>query len=96
MKAAFGVVDVGDAAGHAGREVAPGRAEDDGAAAGHVFEGVVADALDDGDGAGVADAEAFGGDASEEGLAGGGAVEGDVAEEDVVLGGEGGLGFGGR
>ena len=35
------------AAGHAGREVAAGRAEDDDAAAGHVLAAVVAHALDD-------------------------------------------------
>ena len=42
------VEHVGDAAGHAGGEVAPGRAEHDDAAAGHVFAAVVADAFDDG------------------------------------------------
>ena len=42
------VEHVGDAAAHAGREVAPGRPEHDDAPAGHVLAAVVADALDDG------------------------------------------------
>ena len=42
------VEDEGDAAAHAGGEVAAGRAEDDGDAAGHVLAAVVAGALDDG------------------------------------------------
>ena len=41
------VPDVGDAARHAGGEVAAGRAEDHDAAAGHVLAAVVADAFDD-------------------------------------------------
>ena len=45
---AVGVVHVGDAAGHAGTEVAAGRPEHDDPAAGHVLAAVVADALDDG------------------------------------------------
>ena len=63
------VEHAGDAAGHAGREVAAGRAEDHDAAAGHVLAAVVADALDDGDGAGVADAEALADLAAQEDLA---------------------------
>ena len=47
----------GVAAGHAGREVAAGRAEHHRAAAGHVLAAVVAHALDDRGGAGVAHAE---------------------------------------
>src|SRR5258708_7967227 len=86
------VEHVGDAAGHAGAEVAAGAAEDDDAAAGHVFAAVVADALDDGVDAGVADGEALAGHAAEINLAGGGAVEGDVADDHVVLGLEGGGG----
>jgi hypothetical protein len=42
------VEHVGDAAGHAGREVAARGAEDDHAAAGHVLAAVVAHGLDDG------------------------------------------------
>ena len=46
------------------REVAPGRADDDDAAAGHVLAAVVAGALDDGHRAAVADGEALAGDAA--------------------------------
>ena len=47
-EAAVLVEHVGDAAAHAGGEVAAGPAEHDDAAAGHVLAAVVADALDDG------------------------------------------------
>ena len=63
------VEHVGDAAGHAGGEVAAGRAEDDDAPAGHVLAAVVADALDDRGGAGVADAEPLADLAAQEDLA---------------------------
>src|SRR5262245_40096526 len=53
------VEDVGDAARHAGGEVAPGRADDQDDAAGHVFAAMVADALDHGDGTGIAHGEAL-------------------------------------
>src|SRR3954462_11805105 len=82
------VQDVRDATGHAGREVAAGRAENDGPATGHVLTAVVADTLDDRGGAGVADAEALADDAADEHLAGGGAVQDDVAGDDLLLGGE--------
>ena len=84
----------GHAAGHAGAEVAAGRAEDDDPAAGHVLAAVVADALDHGDGPGVAHAEALAHHAPDEDLAAGGAVEDDVAGDDVLLGHErrGGVG----
>src|SRR3954454_11755247 len=85
-EAAVLVEDVRDAAAHAGREVAPGRAEDDDAPAGHVLAAVVADALDDGHCAGVAHAEALAADAAEERLAARRAVERDVADDDVLLG----------
>mmetsp|Transcript_14691 Transcript_14691/g.47869 ORF Transcript_14691/g.47869 Transcript_14691/m.47869 type:complete len:262 (-) Transcript_14691:493-1278(-) len=87
-----GVVDVGDAAAHAGGEVAPRDAEDDEAAAGHVFGAVVSEALDDGEGARVADAESLAGLAPEEGFASRRAVEAAVADDDVVRGDEGRLG----
>ena len=79
------VPDVGDAAGHAGREVAAGRAEDHGPAAGHVLAAVVADAFDHRPGAAVADAEPLGRPAAEERLAAGRAVQRDVADDDVLL-----------
>ena len=67
--AAVRVVDIGDAARHAGGEVAADLAEHDDDAAGHVFAAMVAGALDDGDRAGVAHREALAGHAVEEGLA---------------------------
>ena len=82
------VQHVGDAARHAGGEVAPRRAEHDDAPAGHVLAAVVAHALDDGAGAAVADAEALAGHAADVRLAAGRAVERDVADEDVLLGDE--------
>ena len=88
VEVAVGVVDVGDAAGHAGAEVAAGVAEHDHAAAGHVLAAVVADALDDRGGARVAHAEALADDAAEEDLAAGRAVPDHVAGDDLVLGDE--------
>ena len=85
------VEHVGDAARHAGGEVAAAAADDHHAPAGHVLAAVIADPFDDRVGAAVADGEALAGDAAEEGLAGGGAVERHVADEDVLLGGEGRL-----
>ena len=68
-KRAVGIVDVGDAARHAGGEVAPGVAQHDHDAAGHVFAAVVAGAFDHRDRARVAHGEALAGDALEIGLA---------------------------
>src|SRR3546814_20575395 len=53
------VPHIGDAAGHAGREVAPGFAPHDHRAAGHVFAAVVARALSHGPGSGLSDRAAF-------------------------------------
>ena len=64
------VEHIGDAARHAGREVAAGAAEHDDSAAGHVFAAVVAGAFDDGDGAGIAHGKALAGDAAEIAFAG--------------------------
>src|SRR5690606_29562512 len=75
-----------DAARHAGREVPPGRAEHDDAAAGHVLAAVVADALDDRVDARVADGEALAREPAEEGAAAGGTVEERVADDHVLLG----------
>ena len=82
------VVDVGDAARHAGGEVLAGRPEHDHPAAGHVLAAVVADRLHDRVDAAVADAEALAGHAADVRLAAGRAVEGDVADDDVLLGDE--------
>ena len=84
-RALVGIPDVGHAAGHAGREVAPDRAQDHGAPAGHVLAAVVADALDHDDRARVAHAEALARQAPDEGLAGGCPVEGDIAADDVLV-----------
>src|SRR3989304_1074176 len=86
---AVAVVDVGDAAAHAGAEVPARRTDDDHAAAGHVLAAVVAAALDDGDGAAVSHREALTRHAAREQAAAGGAVERDVADEDVLLRHEG-------
>ena len=85
LEGAVLVEHIGDAARHAGGEVAPGLAEHDDDAAGHVFAAMVAGALDDGDGAGVADGEALAGDAAEIALAGDGAVEHGVADDDRLF-----------
>ena len=88
------VEHVGDAAAHAGGEVAAGAAQHDHRAAGHVLAAVVADALDDGHGAAVADGEPLAGQAVDEHLAAGGPVEERVADDDVFLGVEGRAGRG--
>ncbi len=80
-----GIVDVGDAAAHARGEVAPGRAEHDHRAAGHVLAAVVAGAFDDRRRAGIAHAEALAGDAAEVRLALDRAVHHGVADDDVLL-----------
>ena len=79
---------VGDAAGHAGAEVAARRSEHHDPPAGHVLTAVVAHALDDGGGAGVAYAEALPDEAADIQLAAGGAVGDHVAGDHVLLGGE--------
>ena len=82
------VEHVGGAARHAGTEVAPGLAEDEREAAGHVLERVVAHALDDRGRTRVAHEEALAHDAADEHAAAGRAVADDVAGDDVALGGE--------
>ena len=78
------VEHVGDAARHAGREIAPGRAEHHDHAAGHVFAAVVARPLDDRDGAGIAHREALAGDAAEIAFAFDRAVEHGIADDDRI------------
>ena len=82
------VEHVGDAAAHAGGEVAAGPAEHDDAPAGHVLAAVIADALDHRERAAVADGEPLAGDAADVRLAARRAVERDVADDDVLLGDE--------
>ena len=77
------IIDIGDAARHAGREIASGVAQHDHHAAGHVFAAVVAEPLDDRDRAGIAHAEALARDTFEIGLAGDGPIEHGVADDDV-------------
>ena len=84
LNCALRVVDVGDAARHAGGEVAPGLAQHHDHAAGHVFAAMVAAAFDHRDGAGVAHREALAGDALEIRLAGDRAVQHGVADDDVL------------
>ena len=79
------VEHIGDAARHAGREVAARRPEHDHDAARHVFAAMVARALDDRDRAGVAHREALARDAAEVALARDGAVEHRVADDDRLL-----------
>ena len=84
-----GVVEhVGDATGHAGGEIAAGRAQHDDPPAGHVFAAMVADAFDHRVDAAVADAEPLAGHAADVGLARRRAVQGHVADDDVSLRGE--------
>src|SRR5205823_12172032 len=86
------VEHIGDAARHAGGEIAPGLAEHHHDAAGHVFAAVVAGAFDHRDGARVAHREALAGDAAEIALALDGAVEHGVSDDDRFLGLEAAIG----
>jgi hypothetical protein len=79
---------VGDAAAHAGGEVAAGLAQDHDPAAGHVLAAVVADPLDHRVGAGVAYGEPLAGLAAEERSAARRPVEDRVAGDHVVFGDE--------
>ncbi len=76
------VEHVGDAARHAGGEIAAGAAEHHHDAAGHVFAAMVAGALDHRDGAGIAHGEALAGDAAEVAFALDRAVQHGVADDD--------------
>ena len=79
------VEHIGDAARHAGREIAAGLAEHDHDAAGHVLAAMVAGALDHRDGAGIAHREPFARDAAEIALARDGAVQHGVADDDRLF-----------
>src|SRR5829696_4296 len=85
---ALGIEHVGDPAAHAGGEVAPGRAEHDHAAAGHVLAAVVTRALDDRAGARVAHREALAGEPAEERAPARRPVQHGVADDHVLLGDE--------
>src|SRR6185312_9425215 len=89
--AAFGEVaglvqHIGNAARHAGGEVAAGLADNDDDAARHVFAAMVADALDDGGDTRIAHGEPFTGDAAEIGLALGRAVKHGIADDGGFFG----------
>src|SRR5207253_1331579 len=79
------VQHIGDAAGHAGREVAPRFAEHYHNAAGHVFAAMIPGALDHGDRAGVAHRKALAGDAAEVTFAFDGAVHHGVADNNGLF-----------
>ncbi len=83
-KAAVLVVHVGDASAHAGGEVAPGLAEHDDGAAGHVFATMIAGAFDDRGRTRQPHREALARDAAEERLAARRTVEHGVADDDVL------------
>ena len=85
LEGAVLVEHVGDAARHAGGEVAAGAAEHHHDAAGHVFAAVIAGALDHRDGARIAHREALAGDAAEIAFALDRAVEHGVADDDRFL-----------
>ncbi len=85
------IINIGDAAAHAGGKVAAGIAEDDDPATGHVFAAVVANAFHNSLDAGVADGKPFAGFSADKGFAGGGAIEGDIADDAVFFRNESGI-----
>ena len=78
------VEDIGDAARHAGGEIAPRLAQHHDHAAGHIFAAMIAGAFHHGDGAGIAHRETLARHAVEIGFAGDGAVQHGVADDDVL------------
>src|SRR6185437_5837673 len=76
------VIDIGDAAAHAGSKVASCGAKDHNESLGHVLASVIAHAFNNSRSAGVADCESLAGDAVEEDLARRCAIEDDIANED--------------
>src|SRR6185369_11541533 len=84
-KRAVLIEHVRDTARHARAEIAPGRAEDDHASAGHVLAAVIADCFHDGVYAAVAHAEALASHAADVRLAAGCAIQSHVADDDVLV-----------
>ncbi len=82
------IEDIGNPARHAGRKIASGAAEDDHAAAGHVFAAMIADPFHDRVDAAVPDAETFPGPAAQVSFAAGAAIERHIAGDDTFLGGK--------
>src|SRR6202011_6382969 len=80
---ALRVPDIADAARHAGGEIAPGVADHDDHAAGHILAAMIARALDNGGDTRIAHRKAFARDTLEIGLAGDRAVQHGVADDDV-------------
>src|SRR6478752_1279777 len=85
------VQHIGDAAGHAGREVAAGATEHHDEAAGHVFAAVFAGAFDDRHGARIADREALARNAAEVAFAADRAIQHGVADDDRLFGHDAGI-----
>src|SRR5215831_18549866 len=92
LEVAYLIEHIGNAARHAGSEVAARRPDHHHHAAGHIFAAMVAGALDHGDSAGVAHGETFAGDAAEITLAGDCAVQHRVADDDRFFGNDAGIG----
>src|SRR6266403_5948661 len=86
------VEHVGNAARHARAEIAPGRAEHDDVAPGHVLAAMVAHRLDDRIRAAVAHGKALARHAADVRLTARRAVKADVADDDVLLRNERGPG----
>lgn len=79
------VVDIGDATGHAGCEIAAGRSENDHRSAGHVLAAMVTHGFDDGLDAGIADAKSLTGHAADEDFTLGRAIQRNVADDHVLF-----------
>src|SRR5262249_26391058 len=84
LEAALRIVDVGDAARHAGGKVAPRLAQHDDDTAGHVLAALVAATFHHGERTGVAYRESFAGHALEIRLTGDRAIQHGVADDDVL------------
>ena len=77
------VINIGDAARHAGGEIAPGLAQHRHHAAGHIFAAMIAGAFDYGHRAGIAHRKTLARHALEIGFAGDGAIQHSVADHDI-------------
>ena len=85
LEIALLIQHIGDAARHAGGEIASRRPDHHHHAAGHIFAAMVAGAFDHGDGAGIAHGKALAGDAAEIAFARDGAVQHRIADDDRLL-----------
>jgi hypothetical protein len=82
------VVDIGEAAAHAGCEVATTEAKNDDGASRHVLAAVIAHAFHNGGRARIANGKPFSRNPVKECLSSGGAIQGNVANDDVAFGSE--------